>query len=140
MTNFQLTPEHRWYVNASGDKCKVALLNGVWVAVWDNGVVTKHFEDGREIRITRDYKPEFTITAPFEGWLSDPFDDAPPTVKHITVDEYGAYEWWFAEKPTADAGCWSLPHDPTNLAAGDYDHELYTGDWRNSLTSREDWQ
>lgn len=90
---FQLTTEHKHYVNAAGDKCEVALLNGVWVAVWDSEEVTQHNETGElhEDMIwqsfTIDNEGRYNITAPFKGWL------VPVEFKHggiaLAADENG---------------------------------------------------
>lgn len=144
-TNFQLT-ENGWYQNEAGDKCKVALLNGVWVAVWDNGNLTEHNPVGQAI-FSKFYAnlsliEEHHITAKFEGWLSNPFIGSG---KH--------YEWACAipDYPMGRIAFSSneplFKDEKEGFVCATEFHfvkactdDFYIGDWRNSLTHREDWQ
>lgn len=144
-TNFQLTPEHRFYVNAQGDRCEAALLNGAWVAVWDNGNITRHSGDGRctfsRLYANHSLIEDHHITAEFTGWLSNPFEGAPEWAQFAASNPRGRIVL-FADEPdkllfgeySGYLSVGAKGREVTNRKG------LYAGDWRNSLTHRSDWE
>lgn len=164
MTNFQLTENQKHYVNAAGDRCEAALLNGVWIAVWGNGNTTKHFEDGRSIRITRDYRPELDIAAAFEGWVKNPQSVIDRFKHHLPASENWQYASIFYEgeydalaiqfhneKPTEAPEDFMWAGGVWVYLSNSEIREFYSlpdevskitdeFDWRSSLTHRSEWE
>lgn len=141
MTNFQLTPNQKHYVNAAGERCECAFLNGVWVASWGEkhmNHVTTHAADGSVIS---GHLPEWAITAQFEDWLSDPFEGAPEWVRFATAcnaKNPNAVLWARRPEPTDFRFAWgSLHEDEKSQLNPD---AVYIGDWRNSLIKRGEWE
>lgn len=134
----QLTNGH--WQNANGDRCEVALLNGIWVAIWDGQRQSHHLETGESISRSPD-NFDFEITATFEGWLSNPFDGAPEWAEWACINRNEVIvrsdikQIWSGILDT-----WHTPYGLKSRVAMEPLTIKYIGNPANSLTSKDEWK